>query len=372
MPSTDLSTALPRLLLFLGLSLSLIATATAQDAADKPAAAATEVKEKAEASKPPAEAAEKESKPTDSKPAEAKTEEKPEAKPEVKPEAKQEKKADEKPAKPKKEAEPAKPAAEEPKAEAKPEPKKITSLGYSNTPFIRGQRWKVHDMNRPRPRAIVPGNASTYEKPGTAPSDAIVLFDGNNLDNWGQLLPEDPGSIYQPLWSVADGAVTVVPETGHLRTLDTFADCQLHIEWASPEVVQGASQERGDSGVLLMGKYEVQILDSFNNRTFADGQAGAIFGQHPPMVNASRPSGQWQVYDIVFEAPTFKDGKLESPAYMTVIHNGILLHHRRELVGSVKDKELQPYSEDQPAGPIVLQNHGTPVRYRNIWIRPLN
>ncbi|MEZ6087423.1 MAG: DUF1080 domain-containing protein [Pirellulaceae bacterium] len=194
--------------------------------------------------------------------------------------------------------------------------RKIGSIGYGNTPLIRGNSGRFRDFGYQNTSLSFPEKL-TNKSLGTAPSDAIVLFDGGNLDNWGQVVPDDENSVYFPQWRVEAGAMTIVPETGHLRTLDTYGDCQLHLEWAAPAEITGDSQQRGDSGVLMMGLYEIQILDSFDNRTFADGQAGAIYGQHPPQVNASRRSGQWQTFDIVFEAPRFAGDKLEKPAFMT-------------------------------------------------------
>lgn len=356
--------------------------AKVEPAAEKPAdaakadakpEAASEAKPKEQAPKkeqPAAAEAKPKAEPSKSEPKKAEDSKKPEMKPkeEVKQPA-----ADKKP-EPKKEAKPVE-KKPEPKKEVKPtkvERKKISSVGYSNTPMLRGQPWKVHDVNRPRPRAITPGEPSSYEKAGSAPSDAIVLFDGKDLSNWGQLSREDPNVMYVPEWKVQDGYMEVVGKTGSLRSLDTFGSCQLHVEWAAPEKVLGASQGRGNSGIILMGLYEVQVLDSFNNRTYADGQAGAVYGQYPPKVNATRPPGEWQIYDIVFEAPKFNDGKLVSPAYVTVIHNGVVLHHRQEMYGPAAHKHLAEYTEHQPAGPLVLQDHGNPVRFRNIWVRPLD
>jgi hypothetical protein len=225
--------------------------------------------------------------------------------------------------------------------------------GYADTPLLPGGRWRVHAAERPPPPAVTPGE-------GTAPpSDALVLFDGKSLDAW-------TGGP----WTVENGAL-VVNGKGDLSTKERFGDCQLHLEWAAPSAVQGGSQERGNSGVFLMDRYEVQILDSFDNRTYADGQAGALYGQFPPQVNACRPPGAWQTYDIFFRAPRFAGDALESPAVVTVVHNGVLVQHARELLGATRHKELAVYAPHAPQEPLRLQDHGNPVRFRNIWIRRL-
>jgi hypothetical protein len=206
---------------------------------------------------------------------------------------------------------------------------------------------------------VTPGNGTA------APSDAAVLFDGDSLSKWKST--KDGGEAQ---WKVEDGYVEVT-QTGDIETLEHWGDCQLHIEWAAPAEVKGDSQGRGNSGVFLMGNYEVQVLDSYNNVTYADGQAGAIYGQTPPLVNASRKPGTWQMYDIIFKAPRFKDGKLVSPAYVTILHNGVLLHHHRALIGATTHKRVGTYKAHGPKGPIQLQDHGNAIRYRNIWVREL-
>ncbi len=252
------------------------------------------------------------------------------------------------------------------------EPARLPNFGSTSTEMIPGQPWRVHDSRRPKPVRVTPGELSTYDKPGTAPSDAIVLFDGEDLSNWAQIGSEGPEDLRVPQWKVEDGYFEVVPRTGTMRTIDSFGSCQLHIEWQSPAKVRGDSQNRGNSGIKIMQVFEVQVLDSFNNRTYADGYAGSMYGQYPPMVNATREPGQWQVYDIIFEAPKYKDdGSLAEPAYLTLIHNGVLLHHRRAYSGPT-GRSLVKYRGDVPAEPIALQDHGSPVRYRNIWIRPLD
>lgn len=227
------------------------------------------------------------------------------------------------------------------------------------------KEWAIHDLNRPVPAIVDPGTASTPDQPGRPPSDAVVLFDGKDLSRWRS---EKGGPA---AWKVEKGYMEVVKGTGPIQTAQPFGDCQLHVEWAAPPPV-GESQERGNSGVFLMGQYEVQILDSYGNRTYADGQAAAIYGQYPPLVNASRPPGEWQVYDIVFEAPRFAaDGKLEKPARVTVLHNGVVVHHADEPTGPTAHKARPPYKAHPDKLPISLQDHGNPMRFRNIWVREL-
>jgi hypothetical protein len=245
--------------------------------------------------------------------------------------------------------------------------------GYDDTPFLPGGKWRVHDGNRPRPEIVTPGTDSTQDAPGRPPFDAIVLFDGKDLSKWQARAPDgEREQIVEAAWKVENGYFEVVPRTGGIFTKDEFGDIQLHIEWAAPAKIEGASQGRGNSGVLIMGRYEVQVLDSYDNVSYADGQAGAIYGQYPPLVNASRKPGEWQTYDIVFEAPRFEGGKLVRPAYATVLHNGVLLHHRRELLGPMQHRRLTQYEPHAPEGPLMLQQHSNPVRYRNIWVRRLN
>jgi hypothetical protein len=233
-------------------------------------------------------------------------------------------------------------------------------IGYKDTPILPGQPWHVHDPDRPHPRAVTPA-----AEPGGPPSDAIILFDGKDLSKWQQL---DHGKPVDAKWKVESGYFEVVPKTGDMMTRDRFGDCQLHIEWSEPTTVRGSSQDRGNSGVYIQSLYEMQVLDSYNQPTYADGQAGAIYGQWPPLVNPIRPPGQWNTYDIVFEAPKFEGDKLVKPAFVTLFFNGIVVHNRKELAGSTEHRKLGTY---KPHGdePLLLQDHGHPVRYRNIWIR---
>jgi hypothetical protein len=231
------------------------------------------------------------------------------------------------------------------------------NLGYTDTPMLPGLPYHVHDPSRPHPAVITPG-AQT----GAAPSDAVVLFGGTDLSQWT--------TTKQP-WRVENGYVEVVPNAGDIRTKEAFGDVQLHVEWAAPAIVRGTSQNRGNSGIFLQGRYEVQVLDSFENPTYADGQAGAIYGQWPPLVNPVRKPGEWQAYDIVFEAPRFDGGKLVKPAYLTVFLNGVLLHHHKEAMGPTVHRALATYAPQPAEDSLVLQDHQQPVRYRNIWIRRL-
>ena len=232
----------------------------------------------------------------------------------------------------------------------------------------RGQQdWAIHDMNRPQPRVVQPGTGGTDQQPGTAPSDAVVLFDGTGLSRWRT----DKGDPAQ--WKVEGGYVEVVKGTGDIHTAQPFGDCQLHIEWRTPVPAEGEGQERGNSGVFLMGQYELQVLDSFDSQTYPDGQAGALYGQHPPLVNASRPPGAWQTYDVIFQGPRFAaDGKLIQPAKATVFQNGVLVQNNSELTGPTAHKARPPYKQHPEKLPLKLQDHGNPVRYRNIWIREIS
>lgn len=227
-------------------------------------------------------------------------------------------------------------------------------------------KWEIHDRNRPVPAAIDAGTASTQETPGRPPSDAIVLFDGKDLSKW----QHKDGSAAK--WKVENGYFEVVPKTGQLYTRDSFGDCQLHVEFAEPSPAKGEDQDRGNSGVFLHGLYEIQVLDSYQSKTYADGQAAAVYGQFPPLVNASRPPGQWQTYDIVFHGPRFDAaGKLLHPARITVLHNGVLVQDNVEPTGPTGHHQRPPYVAGPEKLPLSLQDHNHPVRYRNIWIREL-
>ena len=227
-------------------------------------------------------------------------------------------------------------------------------------------RWKIHDTDRLLPPVIDAGTPSTQDLPGRPPSDAVVLFDGKDLSRWSH----KDGSTAK--WKVDHGYAEVVAKTGYIYTREAFGDCQLHVEFAEPVPPKGESQERGNSGVFLMGLYEIQVLDSYQNKTYADGQAAAVYGQYPPLVNASRPPGQWQSYDIVFHGPRFdKEGKLLRAARVTVLHNGVLVQDNVELSGPTAHRQRPPYTAHAEKLPLALQDHGDLVRYRNIWIREL-
>ena len=240
--------------------------------------------------------------------------------------------------------------------------------GYDDTPYLPDGKWRVHDSARPLPQAISPSTESTQERAGRPPSDAVVLFDGTDLSHWQSL---DGTKQTESKWKVGSGYVEVTKDAGALVSKEKFGDCQLHVEWATPAEVKGEDQARGNSGVLLMSRYEIQVLDSYNNPTYADGHAGGIYGQYPPLVNPARRPGEWQSFDIIFEAPRFEAGKVVKPAVATVIYNGVLVEHHRELLGASAYRELAHYDAHGPEEPIMLQNHWNPVRFRNIWVRPL-
>ncbi len=224
--------------------------------------------------------------------------------------------------------------------------------------------WEVHDTTRTPSPVVDPGPAPATLQP--APSDAVVLFDGESLSAW-----EHPdGSA--PSWVVRDGSFAVEPGSGSLQTKRGFGDVQLHLEWMVPISVEGEGQSRGNSGVYLMGTYEVQVLDSHNNSTYPDGQAAAVYGQYPPLVNATRPRGEWQTYDIIFRRPHFdENGEVVSPAHVIVYHNGVLVQDHVELTGPTGYKERPPYEAHESRLPLRLQDHGNPVRFRNVWLRNL-
>ncbi len=226
--------------------------------------------------------------------------------------------------------------------------------------------WTIHDPYRPVPAVIDPGTASTQQLPGRPPSDAKVLFDGRGLSEW-QMEDGAPAK-----WKVVDGTMEVVPGSGYLWTKEAFGDCQLHIEWTAPTPNGETGQDRGNSGVFLMGLFEVQVLDSYQNTTYADGQAAALYGQYPPLVNAMRAPGQWQTYDIIFHRPRFDSaGRLTRTAHVTVLHNGVLVQDDVELTGPTGNHERPPYQEMPDKLPLALQDHGDLVRFRNIWVREL-
>ena len=233
-------------------------------------------------------------------------------------------------------------------------------LGYDDTPLIRDSTYCVHDPKRPAPRVIAPA-----ETVGQAPADAVVLFNGSDLSGWSKVGGGDAG------WKVEDGYMEVVPGTGDIQTNAHFGDVQYHLEFACPTEIKGESQGRGNSGVFLMGRYEIQVLDGYENPTYADGITASVYGEYPPLVNACRPPGQWQTYDILWTAPRFNGVDLVSPAYATVIHNGVVVHNHVELHGPTGHCDVYPYIAHAPKGPLRLQDHGDLVRFRTIWARPI-
>jgi hypothetical protein len=237
---------------------------------------------------------------------------------------------------------------------AMPTPKD-DGMGYSDTPYLPNSCWRVHDRRRPQPPSVAPSDT-----PGGAPSDAIVLFDGKDLSQWQG---GNPAGIEQ-------GSINIL-KTGEIQTKKTFGDCQLHVEWCTPAVADGANLNWGNSGVFFLGKHELQIIESHDSKIYADGIAGAIYGQTPPLVNASRKPGQWQTYDVVFLAPRFEGKRLAEPAYFTVFWNGILVQNRTASLGPTRHGEVAAYNSCETSGPLMLQFHHSAVRFRNIWIRPL-
>lgn len=238
-------------------------------------------------------------------------------------------------------------------------------LGYQDTPLVPGTKWHVHDGERPQPPIVTPGKTFSHNAP--APSDAVVLFDGKDFSKW-----ERTGGG-EPKWKLENGFMEVVGKSGSIRTKEKFADFQLHVEFATPSKVEGHGQARGNSGILMNGIYEVQVLDSHDNKTYPDGQAGALYGQTPPLVNASKPPGEWQTYDIIFESPRWdENGKIIKKANVTVIHNGVLLHHKREYLGNTPHRTVGTYNKPHPPEVYIeLQDHDNPMRFRNIWVRPI-
>ncbi|MEN8693470.1 MAG: 3-keto-disaccharide hydrolase [Akkermansiaceae bacterium] len=254
------------------------------------------------------------------------------------------------------------------KPEIKVETKTDTNGKKSVYMYIDGV--KVHEKDttkQPLPPVVTPGKTSA-----DAPSDAIVLFDGT-AESFSQNWTDTKGG--KSKWKVIDGAMESVRGAGYAQTKEAFGSCQLHIEWASPSTVKGSGQGRGNSGVFLMGTYEVQVLDSFQNQTYADGQAGALYGRKKPLVNASRKPGEWQTYDIIFKRPLFdQDGKITRRATFTVLHNGVLVQNHTVLSGGTGwngPHAATEYKAHAQKLPFKLQDHGNPVRFRNVWIRPL-
>jgi hypothetical protein len=240
-------------------------------------------------------------------------------------------------------------------------------LGFTDTPMLPNLPYHVHDPDRPHPKIVTPSPT-----PFGPPSDAVVLFDGKDLSKWNQRgRGADRGRMVDAQWKVGDGYFEVAPDTGDLLTREKFGDCQLHVEWSSPMEVRGTSQGRGNSGVLLMSRYEIQVLDMWDNRTYADGQAGAIYGQWPPLANPARRPGEWNTYDIIFETARFDGEKLVKPVIFTVIYNGVVVQNHKASMGPMVYRQVAHYTPHPPEEPLMLQAHHNPVRYRNIWIRQL-
>ena len=235
--------------------------------------------------------------------------------------------------------------------------------GYTDTPVIPGQKWKVHDADRPKPPVVTPG-----AKLGDAPSDAVILFDGKDLSHWTFMGKR--GKAPQP-WKVENGYMELVPGAGDAVTKDKFGDMQLHIEYMHLPGNTKLGQNRGNSGVLIMNRYEMQVLDSYGDPTYADGQAGAIYGQWPPMVNPIRKPGEWNAYDIIWEAPKFEGDILVKPPFVTVIFNGVMVQHRKEVTGPMAHRINAPFKAHGAEEPLGLQDHNEVVRFRNIWARKL-
>lgn len=237
--------------------------------------------------------------------------------------------------------------------------------GHQDSPLIPGTKWHVHDGERPQPAIVVPGAFPTQEKASIPPSDAKVLFDGKDISGWKNGKGEDAQ------WKVENGYMEV-NKTGEITTKEEFGpDVQLHVEWSAPNPPNGSSQGRGNSGIFLYGRYEIQVLDNWENQTYPDGQATAIYGYMPPLVNAAVPPGSWQTYDIIFEGPRFVEGKLAKPAYVTILHNGVLTQNHIALIGNTPHGKVGTYTPHGEKGPIKLQDHGNPTRYRSLWIREL-
>jgi len=242
--------------------------------------------------------------------------------------------------------------------------------GYDDTPRLPNSPWLVHDRRRPQPPMVEAG-----KKPGAPPADATVLFDGKDLSQWQGGNPS----------GVENGCINIL-KTGEIRTKRSFGDCQLHVEWATPAVADGDLMNWGNSGVFFLAKreppvngshsnatdgHELQIIESHDSKIYADGIAGAIYGQAPPLVNAARQPGQWQTFDAVFTAPRFKGKKLVQPAYFTVFWNGLLVQYHKASLGPSMHRTLATYDSQETSGPIRLQEHHSAVRFRNIWVRPL-
>lgn len=251
-------------------------------------------------------------------------------------------------------------------AQDNPKPKEITIdgvAGFQDTPMQPDGKWHVHDPARPQPPIVTPG--STFSQQAAPPSDAIVLFDGTDLSHWC-----DKKTGGAAPWTIEDGAM--VSAKGDIETTNKFGDIQLHLEFKEPMPAKGEGQGRGNSGVYFMERYEVQVLDCYENKTYADGATGGLYGQHPALANACKPPGDWQTYDIIFTAPRFDaDGNVVSPAYVTVILNGVVVQNHQAFRGATDWRVPGKYSSHAAELPLALQYHNNAVSFRNIWARPV-
>jgi hypothetical protein len=229
-------------------------------------------------------------------------------------------------------------------------------VGYKDTPKLPWCNWLVHDPDRPAPRRVAPGLPLPSAPP---PADAVILFDGKDLSQW-----------QETKWKVIDGCIESVG-ANNLLTKQSFGSCQVHLEWMTPAGFKGSWYDRGNNGVLLMGLYEIQIFDSWNEKLYPDGQTGAVYGQTPPLVNTCLPPGQWQSFDILFTAPVFEGDKLAQPARVTLFHNGVLAQWNQEIYGEIAHRALPEYKHKVSSGPLGFAGHNCPVRFRNVWLRPL-
>jgi Domain of Unknown Function (DUF1080) len=252
-----------------------------------------------------------------------------------------------------------------PAATAKPKIQEIVIngvAGFHDTPMQPDGLWHVHDPARPQPPIVT---TSKFSQEAPPPSDAIVLFNGTDLSQW-----RDKGTGGPVGWHVKDDVA--ISDKGDIQTTNQFGDMQLHLEFCEPVLKGREGQDRGNSGVFLMGRYEIQVLDCYNNPTYPDGATGAIYGQHPPLVNACRPPGEWQTYDIIFNVPHFdSDGTLLTPAYVTVIQNGVVVQNHQSIRGDTNWRVPGKYTTVGPTGPLALQYHNNSVSFRNIWVRPI-
>ena len=248
-----------------------------------------------------------------------------------------------------------------------PKPKNVEVVidgvaGFQDTVMQPDGKWHVHDPARPQPPVVTPG---TFSETATPPGDAIVLFDGRDLSQWRD--KKTGGPVF---WTVEDGAA--VSAKGDIETTNQFGDIQLHLEFREPAPATGDGQGRGNSGVFFMGQYEIQVLDCYSNKTYADGATAGVYGQHPSLVNACRPPGEWQTYDIIFNVPHFgANGEVLSPGYVTVFHNGVVAQNHQAIRGATNWKSPGKYTPHGPAGPLALQFHNNAVAFRNIWVRPV-